>query len=186
MPAMGALNIRGHPRKVKSAQRPPKNKRNPDLMSFDGRFSQGGCEFFSASVGSKGIIIPSDNFRLAGSQFVRLRLGDSQNFFSRQLTHAHRPDKSRNILRPPSEKRPANDTTPGFLSFAGCFRLLLGAQQKKSAHFQYKSTLLVEQQKIKKPSKRKMFIKFYTGMNFQSCFTLTLIWLVIFMTQYSE
>ena len=32
----------------------------------------------------------------------------------------------------------------------------------------------------------KQTIKFYTGMNFQSCLTLTLIWLVILMTQYSE
>mmetsp|Transcript_13268 Transcript_13268/g.30623 ORF Transcript_13268/g.30623 Transcript_13268/m.30623 type:complete len:91 (+) Transcript_13268:1300-1572(+) len=54
---------------------------------------------------------------------------------------------------------PAKDSTSGIFSFAGRFQLLLGAQQKKSAHFQYNSTLLVEHQKSRKrPSNKKMRI----------------------------
>ena len=49
---MGALNFGGRPRKVKSAQRPPKDKRNPDVVSFRGRFSGKWAQNIPASVGS--------------------------------------------------------------------------------------------------------------------------------------
>ena len=66
-----------------------------------------------------------------------------------------RPSDSRNISRPPFEKRPAKNTTPGILSFAGRFRLSLDVQQRKSTHFPYKSTLLIEHQKQKNAQQKK-------------------------------
>ena len=68
-----------------------------------------------------------------------------------QLNHlkrdreTERPSDSRTILRPTSKKRPARDTTSGFLSFAGRFGLSLGTQQKQST----------EKQKSRKTSRAK-------------------------------
>ena len=48
---MGVLDFAGHPAKVKSAQRPAKDKRNPDVVSIYGRFSTGGRKIFRLSWG---------------------------------------------------------------------------------------------------------------------------------------
>ena len=65
------------------------------------------------------------------------------------------PEDSRNILRPPSEKRPAKDTTSGILSFDGRFRLSLGVQQEKSAHVQYNSKSTGRKEKQKNAQQKK-------------------------------
>ena len=57
------------------------------------------------------------------------------------------------VSRQAGEKRPGEDSASGFPHPARRFRLSLGAQQKKSAHFPYLSTYMVEQQK--RPAKAK-------------------------------
>ena len=50
---MGALDFAGRPAKVKSVQRPAKDKRNPDVVSFAGRFLTSGRKIFPLRSASR-------------------------------------------------------------------------------------------------------------------------------------